>query len=109
MTKLEELTALLVNEINDFNKGVDKMDKINSELKETKIKIGLTEYKSIIERHQQQMVKHLEGIERFERRFDNKIKQAKIYPSWAVLVFIIALLFSMVLIILWFIWMSRSK
>ncbi|MGM5470956.1 DUF6730 family protein [Flavobacteriaceae bacterium LMO-SS05] len=88
MTKLEELTALLVNEINDFNKGIEKLDKINNQLKDTKIKMDLKEYKSIIETHEQKMDSHRKAIERFESRFENKIKQAKIYPNWAVVVFI---------------------
>tara|TARA_R110001592_G_scaffold72678_16_gene221940 strand:- start:21397 stop:21585 length:189 start_codon:yes stop_codon:yes gene_type:complete len=49
MTKLEELTALMVNEINDFKNGVEKPEKINTQLKGTKIKMDLTKYKSIIE------------------------------------------------------------
>jgi len=103
MTKLEELTALLVNEINDFKNGVDKLEKIKEHLKDTKIKIDLTKYKSIIEKHEQKMDSHTKAIERFESHFDNKIKQAKIYPTWTVVVFVIALLFSTVSIILWFI------
>jgi len=94
MTKLEELTALLVNEINDFKKGVEKLEQINNQLKNTKIKMEVTEYKSIIETHQKQMTTHLNAIERFENRFNNKIKQAKIYPNWAVVVFIFSLVFG---------------
>ncbi|MFV9552273.1 DUF6730 family protein [Algibacter sp. PT7-4] len=94
MTKLEELTALLVNEINDFKNGVDKLEKINGHLKDTKIKMDLKAYKSIIETHQQQMEEHKNTIEGFENRFENKIKQAKIYPTWAVVVFIVAILLS---------------
>ena len=30
MVKLEEITALLVNEIKDFNKSVEKLEKINT-------------------------------------------------------------------------------
>ncbi len=103
MTKLEELTALLVNEINDFKSSVDKLEKINAQLKDTKIKMDLIEYKTIIETHEQKMDSHTKAIERFESRFENKIKQAKIYPTWAVIVFIIVLLFSTGSIILWFI------
>ena len=86
MTKLEELTALLVDEINDFKNGVDKLEKINGHLKETKIKMDLTKYKSMIEKHEQEMTFHTKAIERFESRFENKIKQAKIYPIGAVVV-----------------------
>ena len=94
MTKLEELTALLVNEINDFSKGIEKLDKINNQLKEIKVKMDLKDYKSIVEKHQQEIASHKVFMERFENRFNNKIKQAKIYPTWAVVIFIMAVLFG---------------
>ena len=93
MTKLEELTALLVNEINDFNKGVEKLEKISEQISATKIKMDVSEYKSIIEEHQKQINIHKNMMEVFENRFDSKIKNTKIYPTWAVVVFIMALLF----------------
>jgi hypothetical protein len=96
MTKLEELTALLVIEINDFNNGVEKLEKIREQINTTKIKMDVSEYKSIIEEHQQQMASHKDTLERFESRFNNKIEQAKIYPTWAVVVFIVAILFGVV-------------
>ena len=96
MTKLEELTSLMVNEINDFKNDVEKLDKINEKLNNTKIKMDLTEYKSIIETHQEKMVAHLNSIERFENRFDSKIRHAKMYPTWAVVVFIVSILFGIV-------------
>ena len=96
MTKLEELSALLVNEINDFKNGVEKLEKINDQLNDIKIKMDLTEYKSIIEEHEQKMASHTKAIERFESRFDSKIKEAEIYPTWAVVVFIISVLLGVV-------------
>lgn len=98
MTKLEELTALLVNEINDFKNGVEKLEKINDQLKEIKIKMDLLEYKTMIYSHQKEMSSHLKAIERFENRFNNKIIQAKIYPNWAVIVFIVCIVVSVVLV-----------
>ncbi len=92
MTKLEELTALLVNELTDFKNDVEKLEKINGQIKETKLKMDLAEYKSIIESHQEQMISCIKNIERFESRFESKIKQAKIYPNWAVVVFIVSTL-----------------
>jgi hypothetical protein len=98
MTKLEELTALLVNEINDFNKGVEKLEKISEEISATKIKMDVSEYKSIIEEHQQQMAIHKDILNRFESRFNAKIEQAKIYPTWAVVVFIVCVLLTLLFI-----------
>ena len=98
MTKLEEVTTLLVNELNDFNKGIEKLENISEQLKDTKIKIDLSEYKGIIEKHQKEIASHLNSIESFEKRFNNKINQAKIYPNWAVVVFVVCLVITVVLI-----------
>lgn len=98
MTKLEELTALLVNEINDFNKGIGKLEKVSEQISATKIKMDVSEYKSIIEEHQQQMAIHKDTLERFESRFSAQIEQAKIYPTWAVVVFIVCVLLTLLFI-----------
>ncbi|MGB5362168.1 MAG: DUF6730 family protein [Aureibaculum sp.] len=94
MTKLEELTELLVNEINEFNKGIEKLEKINEQLNTTKIKMDINEYKAIIESHKQKMNEHINTQESFESRFVSLLKNAKVYPNWAVIVFIISLLFG---------------
>ncbi len=98
MTKLEELTSLLVNELHDFNKGIERLEKINEQLNMTKIKMDVAEYKAIIEAHQKQMDIHKNMIGGFESRFNDKIDQAKIYPTWAVVVFIFNIVVSVVLI-----------
>ncbi len=94
MAKIEELTELLVNEINDFNKGVSKLETINEKLNTTKIRIDLKEYKSIIELHQKKMAEIIDSQERFLNRFESLLKKTKIYPNWAVIVFIISVLIS---------------
>lgn len=94
MTKLEEISALLVNEINDFKSAVEKLEKVNAELRDTKIKMDLIEYKASIETHQQQMASHLEAMQGFQNHFDIKIEQAQIYPKWAVVLFIVSLVLN---------------
>jgi len=98
MTKLEELTALLVNEINDFNEGVEKLKKINEQLKTTKIKIDLKEYKSIIEEHQKQMAMHQNAMRYFDQMFESGIKQVKLYFIGLVVVCVFCLAFSVVIV-----------
>jgi hypothetical protein len=94
MSKIEEITEILVNEINDFNKDVTRLETINKKLEATKISIDLAEYKSIMESHQQKMTLILNSQERILNRFESLLKNAKIYPNWAVIVFIISLLIS---------------
>lgn len=95
MAKIEELTELLITEINNFEKSIQKLETLSEKINATKIGIDITEYKSIIESHQQKMASHIQTIERFEQRFENQLKQAKIYPNWAVIVFIMSVLISM--------------
>lgn len=98
MTKLEEMTALLVNELNDFNKSVKRLEKISGQLESTKIKMDVAEYKSILESHKQKMASHENYMERFENRFNKKIEDAKIYPTWAVVLFIVCIVFTVGLV-----------
>lgn len=56
--------------------------------------MDLIEYKSMIETHQQKMETHLNTLKSFENRFDSKIKHAKIYPNWVVIVFIVSIFFG---------------
>jgi len=94
MAKIEEITEILVNEIDDFNKGIAKLEKINDKINTTKVGIDLKEYKMIIEKHQVKMTEIVDSQERFLNRFESLLKKAKMYPNWAVIVFIISLLVS---------------
>lgn len=96
MTKLEELTELLVNEISEFNKGIEKLEQISNKINTTKISLDITEYKAITETHQQKMKEYINTLERFESRFERLLKKAKVYPNWAVVVFIISLFFGII-------------
>ncbi|MGJ8548384.1 DUF6730 family protein [Winogradskyella wichelsiae] len=99
MKKLEEQIALMVDEINDFRNGVEQLEKINDQLKATKIKMDLTDYKTTIEIHKQQMTSCLKSIKSFENRFENTIMQAKIYPNWAVVMFVVSVIGNVVLVL----------
>ena len=53
MAKIEELTELLVNEINSFEKSIERLEKASERINTTKIGIDITGYNSILESHQQ--------------------------------------------------------
>lgn len=95
MTKLEEFTALLVNETTDFKNTLEKLEELTEQLREVKVKMDLTEYKTLIQSHQEQVISNIKAMERFRNHFDTTIKQAKIYPNWAVIVFIVSLVMGL--------------
>ena len=94
MAKIEELTELLVNEIDTFEKGISTLENINKELENTTIKFDLVEFKAIKQELIREFSIHKNTQERFNSRFENQVMNAKIYPNWAVVVFIGALLLS---------------
>jgi len=96
MSKIEEITEILVNEIEDFNKGISKLEAISDKINTTKVSIDLREYKSIIESHQLKITEVVDSQERFLNRFESLLKNAKVYPNWAVIVFILSLFFGIV-------------
>ncbi|MFC4399568.1 DUF6730 family protein [Mariniflexile soesokkakense] len=98
MTKLEELSALLVNELHEFNKNIEKLESISQQLNDLKVKMDVSEYKALIIDHQKQMAIHKNMMESFESRFNAKIDQAKIYPTWAVVVFIVCIILIIILV-----------
>lgn len=92
MSKIEEITEILVNELSVFKEDVEKLEELNEKIQSTKINVDVQEIKSILQEHESKMKYTLDSQERI--RFEQLLKNARIYPNWAVLVFIISLLIS---------------
>ena len=101
---LETATSIFeksgLGSLTDFKNALEKLEELNAQLKETKIKMDLTEYKTLIQSHQEQMISNIKAMERFENHFDATIKQAKIYPNWAVVVFMVSLVLGVGAVVL---------
>ena len=96
MAKIEEITELLVNEISSFERGVERLEKVSDKLNSTKISIDIREFKSLLDNHQNQMKAALDTQERINNRFEKLLENTRIYPNWAVIVFVISLLLGIV-------------
>ena len=87
MAKLEELSELLVSEIRDFEEAVKRLEKVQ----DAKITIDLTELKSVLSNHEMVIKNQNSTVQETYSKFANLMKQAKIYPKWAVILFIVSL------------------
>lgn len=94
MAKLEELSELLVSEIQDFEEAVKRLEEISN----AKIAIDLTELKTVLSDHKVELKNQSSGVQQTYKQFQNLIKEAKIYPKWAVILFIVSLVFNGLLI-----------
>jgi len=94
MSKVEELTEILVNEIDSFEKGLRKLETINDKINNTTVKLELEEFQSIKSELVRELTLSKNTQREFISSFEAKIKNANIYPKWAVVIFIVSLLIS---------------
>ncbi len=94
MSKIEEITEILVNEIDSFEKGISKLEVLQQKISNTKIKLEFQE----IQKAKTELIRELTLSKNEQREFlssfEAKVKNANIYPKWAVLIFIISLVIS---------------
>ena len=94
MTKLEELSEMLVSEIEQFEKTVEKLQKIqeqkiriDSQALETTIKLQQEKLEKVLFTHQQEM-----------KNLGQALEKAKAYPVRALTIFIASLILNGILI-----------
>jgi len=94
MTKLEELSELLVSEIEQFEKTVEKLQKIQ----EQKIRIDSQQLEKIIQLQQENLKKALFTHQQEMKNLGQKLEKAKAYPIWAFIVFTASIIINGILI-----------
>ena len=96
MTRIKEYMELLTSEMEEFRDDVNRLEAINDQIRDTKMAIDLSEIKPLLEAYNDQLKKQSELQERQYRRFEALFKKAGVYPKWAVITFILAILISVV-------------
>ncbi|MEM8937933.1 MAG: DUF6730 family protein [Bacteroidota bacterium] len=94
MNKLETITELLVNELTDFEKNVTKLSNQIDKAESLRVKFDVLPIKGLISQLEEFGRKETEKRNRYLERLQYNLKQAKIYPKWAVITFIIAIIFA---------------
>lgn len=90
MTKLEELTVVMVNEIDQFKKSVNKLEKIQKQ----KIGINSTSFEFLMRDHQERLQKELVTHRQQMKSLGFALGKAKAYPMWALIIFAGSLIFN---------------
>jgi len=86
----------LVNEISSFENRIERVEKVSDKLHTAKVSIDIRELKALLNSHQREIKAVLNSQERILNRYEKLLTEAKIYPNWAVVVFIVSLLFVVV-------------
>ena len=94
MNKLETLTELLVNELTSFGEDVQKLKKELDRAEHLKVKFDVAPIEHFIKHLDSFQKRETQNREAYEARLSKKIENAKIYPKWAVITFIAAMVIS---------------
>lgn len=94
MAKIEDLTELLVSELSEFEKGIVKLAELEKRINNTEINVNLKELKPIIAAHENAMTSSRQNQEHFLIKLETILKNAKVYPKWAVITFMVMILIT---------------
>ena len=94
MTKLEQLSELLISEISQFEKTVNKLEKIQQQ----KIGIDSSTVEEILQQHLQKLEGHITYHNNQMNILSHKLNTSKSYPIWALTLFTSSLIINGILI-----------
>ena len=94
MAKLEEITELLVAEINQFEMAVKRLEQIQQQ----KIGIDSSKLEYTIKQQQENIEKAFLYHKQAMTSLGNNLEKAKAYPVWALIIFTVSLVLNGILI-----------
>jgi len=94
MTRIKEYMEQLTSEMEALRSDVNRLETINERIKDLKVSIDLKELKTALMEHSNQLEKQRKYQERFYTRMELLFENAGVYPKWAVITFIVAILIS---------------
>jgi len=94
MAKLEQLSELLVSEIGQFEKTVEKLQRIQEE----KIGIDSRAFENLFKEHQINIKEMLEDHCREMKNLGENLEKSKAYPVWALTLFTASIMVNGILI-----------
>lgn len=92
MAKIDEYMELLVSEMETFRSDIDRLEKLNLKLGQTKVEMDSTEFKNLTNRQHQQLESFERQLSSYYHKYDDRLKNAGVYPKWAVITFVASLI-----------------
>ncbi len=97
MSKLEMLSELLVNELTDFEKDVNRLEDSITEAKSLKVKFDTKPVEGLISKLQNYGRQEERSRQQYLQNLQSSLAQAKIYPNWAVISFFVLVVLTSIL------------
>tara|TARA_R110002020_G_scaffold404266_1_gene614326 strand:+ start:1785 stop:2099 length:315 start_codon:yes stop_codon:yes gene_type:complete len=92
MTKLEILSELLVEELHSFKEEVNRLEKIEKNLKSTAIKADSTQIEKLIAEHLRKLEVDQTAQQEKREEILRMIKYSRTIPNWLIILVVILFL-----------------
>jgi len=84
MTRLETISQLLVEELQTFKEQIDRLEKVSENLKDVSIKADSSTIEKLLSEHLKIVIERLNEQRTQLENMHNRIKSAKLYPNWLI-------------------------
>lgn len=95
MNKLETITELLVNELTDFENNVKRLENSLEKTESLRVRFDIDPVKGLISQLEEFGKRENARRNQYLQRLERNLKEAKIYPKWAVITFGVMLIIGM--------------
>lgn len=95
MSKLEIISELLVNELTDFEKDVNRLEDSIAKAENLQVKFDTKPLEGLISKLQKYGRQEEHSRNEYLQHIQSSLEQAKIYPNWAVITFIVTWTFAL--------------
>lgn len=96
MAKLEELSELLIHELDQFSASIEYLEKLNKD----GVKVDISDLKGEFREHKLKTEKIQEHVVSKMENLEHSLKKSKIYPNWAVAIVIGSIFLNFILILI---------
>ena len=94
MKRMDEIMELLTEEIEGFNRSIDKLESLSKNLQDVKIKTDSSNIKYLLDSHLKDEKRSLEYYKATIKEMDKKLKGTRLTPNWLATFFCVAVAIS---------------
>jgi cell division protein FtsL len=92
MKKIDEIMELLTDEINGFQKSIEKLEDLSKSLNEVKVKADTSKMEYHLKEHLRKQERVESQNQQALKELNQKLKGVKLIPKWLLVLFLSALI-----------------
>lgn len=92
MKKMDDIMELLIDEISGFQKSIEKLEGLSSNLNDFKLKVDTSKIEFLLKENLRTQERVQSQNRQALKKIDEKLKRSKLIPKWLLVLFLSSLL-----------------